>query len=273
MQKVDNIEQLKSFVDQIRDLHQGFVTNFYLDEEKHRAWLQTGEFFCDQFSDTVFLLFNHEYSGSEEKFTNLFYISTSFDNVITHLRTYNHPFINHQYVLDIVGRTSMCQSMMQKLNIIGVTHANTLMRMNRVGNMPMCEMDSSVSYANDCDIPWIEQWLHSYFDAKLEQIPLVEELQDYINRHWILQCKIDGDVAGFLIFEKNASTLHLRYWFTHPKYRGQKVGSKLLHRFFFEGKDTKRQILWVLCDNENAIKRYEHYGFISEDMFDYIYFY
>ena len=37
-----------------------------------------------------------------------------------------------------------------------------------------------------------------------------------------------------------------------------------------EGKDTKRQIFWVIRTNENAIKRYKHYGFNEENMFDYV---
>ena len=75
---------------------------------------------------------------------------------------------------------------------------------------------------------------------------------------------------GHLIFELSASTLYLRYWFTHPDYRDKKVGSRLLRRFFEEGKDTKRQLFWVIRTNENAIKRYKHYGFTEENMYDFV---
>ena len=56
----------------------------------------------------------------------------------------------------------------------------------------------------------------------------------------------------------------------HPDYRDKKVGSRLLRRFFEEGKDTKRQLFWVIRTNENAIKRYKHYGFNEENMFDFV---
>ena len=75
----------------------------------------------------------------------------------------------------------------------------------------------------------------------------------------------------FLIYELNATTLYLRYWFTHPDYRDTKVGSRLLRRFFEEGKDTKRQLFWVIRTNENAIVRYRPYGFAEENMFDYVF--
>ena len=45
-------------------------------------------------------------------------------------------------------------------------------------------------------------------------------------------------MAGFLIYELSNATLYLRYWFTHPDHRDKKVGSRLLRRFFEEGKDT-----------------------------------
>jgi len=37
---------------------------------------------------------------------------------------------------------------------------------------------------------------------------------------------------------------------------------------FAAGSDTKRQYFWVKTDNENAIKRYQHYGFAFEPMKD-----
>ena len=82
--------------------------------------------------------------------------------------------------------------------------------------------------------------------------------------------KIENKIAGFLIYELTTTTLYLRYWFTHPDYRDRKVGSRLLRRFFEEGKDTKRQLFWVIRTNENAIVRYRHYGFVEENMFDYV---
>ena len=73
-----------------------------------------------------------------------------------------------------------------------------------------------------------------------------------------------------MIYEKNPSTLYLRYWFVHPDYQDKKVGSDLMNVFLKRGKDTKRQLLWVRQDNENALARYHHYGFKKDDMCDYI---
>ena len=33
---------------------------------------------------------------------------------------------------------------------------------------------------------------------------------------------------------------------------------------------TKRQMHWVISTNDNAIKRYKHYGYIAESLYDYV---
>ena len=88
MEKVESIEQQKELILNVRNQHQGFVTNFYLDEEKHAAWIRTGEFLFDKYDDTVFLLFDHYAPDIENYFTNMFYISTSEDAMLARLKEY-----------------------------------------------------------------------------------------------------------------------------------------------------------------------------------------
>lgn len=272
MDKITSIAQLQELMLYVRNLKQGFVTNFYLDEAKHGAWIKTGQFLYDKFDDTVLLLFDHDAPDCENYFTNLFYISTSIASVIDHLKPYPEKFIYDLYVLDIVGRDAMCAPMNEALKAIGAKERASLVRMNRVDNpeTTMMQQDERVVYAKADDLKQIESLLHTYFDEKLEQIPLSSEIAQLIADKHVMKCVVNGNIAGILLFELNASTLYLRYWLTLPEYRDQGVGGALLKRFFYEGKETKRQILWVMQDNENAIKRYEHYGFRQENMYDYI---
>ena len=130
--------------------------------------------------------------------------------------------------------------------------------------------DASVRFATGRDLPRIKGLLHQFFDERTEQLPYDEELAAFMAHHWILVCEEDGNLAGFLIFELSSATLYLRYWFTLPDFRGRKVGSRLLRRFFEEGKETRRQLLWVMRTNGDAIEKYRHYGFAEEDMFDHV---
>lgn len=272
MDKVENIEQLKELILYVRNLHQGFVTNFYLDEEKHAAWIRTGEFLFDKYDDTVFLLFDHYAPDNEKYFTNMYYISTSEDAMLARLKEYPEKYIYDLYVLDIVGRNSMCLPLVEKLKAMRGHDDATLVRMNRVGEVDasLTKQGEHIRYADLMDLKTINELLHTHFDEQLEQLPLEEELEKMVvNRH-ILLCDRGDKVAGLLLFDLNATTLYLRYWLALPEYRNMGVGSELLRHFLWEGRSTKRQILWVNQVNENAIIRYEHYGFKKENMYDYI---
>lgn len=196
MDKVESIEQLKELIAYVRSLRQGFVTNFYLDEEKHAAWIRTGEFQYDKWEDTVFLLFDHYAPDNAKYFKNMFYISTSEDAMLARLKEYPEKYIYDLYVLDIVGRDSMCLPLVEKLKAMRGYNDATLVRMTR----------------------------------------------------------INGEGLRLVL----------------PEYRNQGVGSELFRQFLWEGRETKQQILWVNQANENAIVRYEHYGFKKENMYDYI---
>ena len=166
----------------------------------------------------------------------------------------------------------MCSPMIEALKSIGAKERASLVRMNRVGNPKpsMMVQDRRVVCAKVDDLEQVETLLLTYFDEKIEQIPLTAEIARMIADKHVLKCIVNGNIAGILLYELNASTLYLRYWLTLPEYRDQGVGSALFKCFFLLGKETKRQILWVMQDNENAIKRYEHYGFKQENMYDYI---
>ena len=271
MVDIISISQIHEAIAAIRNLRNGFVTNFYLDEEKHCAWICTGKFRMQQMEKSIFFLLDHEDGRDiEDYFTNLFYVSTSYEQVSADIQSLSEVYSYDQYVIDVVGRDSQCQTAVDALFRVGAKQAASLVRMTRINVSMEYESDKNVEFASIEDLPWLNNTLHRYFNAKLEQLPLMEELERYVNRHWILKCVENGQIIGFIILEKNASTLYLRYWFTLPEYREKRVGSRLLRRFFEEGKDTRRQILWVMQDNENAIKRYEHYGFKNENMYDYI---
>jgi len=186
------------------------------------------------------------------------------------LQHFLEKYASHTLMFDIVGRVAQCQPMTQLLTEKGLEEATSLVRMTRLTAPMEYIEDPSVMVATAEEVPTISQLLHQFFDDKTEQIPFPEELTEYAQQGHVLVCKENGSLAGFLIYEINATTLYLRYWFTHPDFRDRKVGSKLLRRFFEEGKDTKRQLFWVIRSNENAIKRYRHYGFVEENMYDYV---
>lgn len=264
MERVQSIEQLQLQSAEIRALRKGFLTNFFLDPMKHGLWIEKGDCYIEHLDNTLFII------KQSPTFWNVFYCSTTMEEFNTDLSLFIAEYPTTTMMFDIVGRDVQCQPMVELFQDKGCKEATSLVRMTRMAEPFEYIADASISKATEADIPQVCQLLHQHFDAQTEQIPYDEELIDYARQGHVLVCEEQGKMAGFLIYELNATTLYLRYWFTHPDFRDKKVGSRLLRRFFEEGRDTKRQLFWVIRTNENAIKRYRHYGFAEENMYDYV---
>lgn len=264
LEQVASIEELRQKPAEIRALRQGFITNFYLDSVKHLVWIKKGDCYAERKGNTLFII------KKAPAFWNVFFCSTGLEELGKDLAGFLSEHGAVKLIIDIVGRKNQCQPLVELFRENGFSEAASLTRMTRVTGPVDYEADDSIRRAVTADMAGISRLLHTYFDEKTEQIPYDEELADYARQGHVLICEEKGGLAGFLIYEINASTLYLRYWFTHPDHRDRKVGSRLLRRLFEEGKGTRRQLLWVMRSNENAIVRYRHYGFQEEDMADYV---
>jgi ribosomal protein S18 acetylase RimI-like enzyme len=263
MDRIFSIEQIQGFVGEIRDLRRGYATNFFWDEHKHPYWIDSGSFFYEKFED-CYIIFH-----LNERFTNLFYIATGIDSFAN-----AYPLIKSDCnnVIEIVCKKEG-KGEVEVLKNIGFVPYRCLYRMSHVGlwTDESWYKYEEVVYANEIDAILVYEALQKHFDPICEQLPSVQEVRDFANRQQILIVKEKNELCGFLIFEiSGTTTWYLRYWYTSPEYRNQKIGAKLLKTALTIGKTTKRQQLWVISDNENAIKRYEHYGFKKEPIFDYV---
>lgn len=264
MQTVKSFEDLQKQIAEIRSLRLGFITNFFPDPVKNGVWIEKGDCFTEHINNTLFIL------RQSPSFRNVFYCSTTIDQLGYDLDVFHSQYPDVTMMYDLLGRDFQCLPLVELFKGKGCKEATSLVRMTRMTEQMDYTPDSSVRYAKDEELPLISNQLHQFFDERTEQIPYDVELKEYAEKKHILVCEENEVMSGFLIFELNATTLYLRYWFTHPDFRDRKVGSRLLRRFFEEGKNTKRQLFWVIRTNDNAIVRYRHYGFVEENMFDYV---
>lgn len=263
--KVDSIDLISATIAEIRSLRLGFITNFFPDPQRLTLWISKGDCYAEMDNNTFFII------KRSDIFWNVFFCSPTILHLADDLQQFQKSHKGQTMVFDIVGRSNQCLPIVNAFQENSFELATTLVRMTRLMDTTTEDTSNSqVSYANEFEIPVIYDYLHRFFNEQFEQIPYLEELYDYSNQKQILVYNENETIAGFLIFDHNPSTLYLRYWFTHPGFRDRGIGSKLLRRFFEEGKGTRRQLLWVLQTNENAIKRYKHYGFSEENMFDFI---
>ena len=264
MQTVKSYEALLQQVSDIRALRLGFMTNFFPDAVKHSLWVAKGDCLTERINNTLFVI------KVGPAFWNVFYCSTALDAFGNDLDAFLTKHSAVTMLFDLVGRDVQCRPLVDLFLAKGCKESVSLVRMTKMTEPTDYLPDDSVRPATENDLPSIREYLHRYFDERTEQIPYDEELLDYCRQNHVLVCEEEGRMAGFLIFELNASTLYLRYWFTHPDFRNRRVGARLMRRGFEEGKNTRRQMLWVIRTNDNAIVRYRHYGFAEENMFDYV---
>lgn len=255
--------QINEAVIQIKSYKEGFITNFFIGESrcvyliKHQLLFQFSTDKC-----TLVLLKDHN-------FYHIYYIATCKDELRKALSKCLNKYSSIVFTVDLVGGEAIVNDFALLFEQVGFVRYTRLFRMNRIKGLGESqELDNRVKYAKVDQATQVKELLESYFDQYSEQIPLIDEINEWINNHKISVIVEQDKIIGFVIFEINGITSYLRYWFTHPDYRDRKVGAALLRHFFHNCKDTKRQLFWVIEENENAIKRYCHYGFIKENMYD-----
>jgi len=263
MDKVINYKQIQEIIITLRAYKEGFITNFYFNEDKCILLIKKNCLFLLKYEKCNFVLFK------EDDFYHLYFISVSSKQLCIALERLATDYSGVTFVADIVGSNVVVTEFTEFFEQYGFEKYSKLFRMSRIKAVePDVESDSSIEYATPEWASQIKNLLNTYFDKYSEQIPFPEEINQWINDKRIIGIHENKRIIGFVIFEINGLTSYLRYWFVSPEHRDKKIGSALLRRFFYECRNTKRGLFWVIDSNENAIARYEHYGFKSELLFD-----
>lgn len=260
MNYIGSISEIQTLMANIRNLRKEFYTNFFPYDFRVELWISKHTLFYTDSSDTV--LFYNVNDG----FVNLFYCSVSLEALDNSLKSLDK---NDIYVTELVANNvvSPVQDIFFKNGFIKRSSLIRMTRINESGAINY-DKDNKIRNARISDLANIQDLISYNFDKFSEQLPDYEQIINYINQGDIFVRYDDDKIAGFLIYALTGSTIQLKFWLVCEEYRDKKIGSALIHEFFNRGKHTHRQTLWVIDSNENAIKRYEHYGFNKEDLFD-----
>ena len=239
------------------------VSNFFPDEKRMTCWGENGTFSYEERNETVFFV------RRQETFSSLYFLSTSVDALAKDLAGFMEGY-SGRLVVDVLGRDVVREPLETTFKSAGFNALTTLQRMSRRTPTEQYEHERGIDVANTDDATTIHDLLTTNFIPEEEQLPSLEEVQEWIAARTILVACDDltQDIKGFVIFDLSPAVLYLRYWFVSPDARGKGVGGMLMRSMFAAGTNTKRQYFWVKTDNENAIKRYRHYGFEFEELKD-----
>lgn len=265
MELVKDFSEINEAIIKIKNCKKKLLTNFYPNREKNEIWIFNGDFYKIESGDTIFFFKKHS------DFYSLFFISSCNESLEKSLSELTLDFEEKMLVVDIVQREEK-SDLLDIFHCQFFNHYTSLVRMSRLNakeDFP-CISVEGIKEATDLHLFSLENIFKEYFDEKSEQIPDRNELQKWIKNKNILIYEDGNSIGGFLVYEIIGSTLYLRYWFVHPDFREKKIGSKLFKMFESKGRDANRHLFWVIKSNENAIKRYRHYGFVEEKMYNFV---
>jgi len=247
----------------IKSYNEGYITNFFLGEVRCNLLISKKLLYIICYEKCIFVL--HE----DHDFFHLYFICSNEKALANSLSELINNYIEYTFVTDIIGTELYIHKIAGIFFQTGFIMYTTLYRMSRIKNFDEPQIiDVKINNALPIHAEQIFNIFEKYFDKYSEQIPLLEEITQFINNNNVMVINEQQKVLAFVIFEIKGMTSYLRYWFVLPEYRDKKLGSVLLRSFFHESRYTKRQIFWVLASNENAIIRYKHYGFEAETMLD-----
>jgi hypothetical protein len=260
-------DDLQKSFKRIRETKEGFITNLFHNPYVSSIWIRNKLLTKISTDKTDFFLRN------DKSFFHLYFCSASnlsLKSDIAELMKFTNDRV---FIVDILGNSIGIRTIGDLFLENGFNHYTSLVRMTRrqlESTKSQYKFSDEVEKAQDADLEQINDLLHEYFNCYSDQIPHVDELKDWITKGRIFICKSKNEIQGFIIFEDIGLTSYLRYWFVRPAFRERRVGSKLINAFFFETQSSLRHLFWVNDTNGNAIKRYQHYGFLTEDFIDMI---
>jgi hypothetical protein len=127
-----------------------------------------------------------------------------------------------------------------------------------------------VVFAEAADSRAILDLLESSFDRYADQVPMLYEIDAAIEAKQVLAIKYGGGLAAMLFFETQGFTSTIRYWVVADQFQSRRLGASLIRHYFATQSAVRRFILWVVATNENAVKKYRHYGYAPDGLVDHV---
>ena len=244
-----------------------FCTNFFPVQGKLQGWIDRGELLGELRDRSAFFL------RKDRDFRHLFFCATdvaTLEREITAL-----PCLKTDRVaVDLVGSEAVLAHLLKVVESAGFGCYARLVRLARASSQPEQPQPSvdgvRILYAGKTDCQAIMDLLECSFDRYADQLPMLCEIEAAVEARQILAVKCEGTLAALLFFESQGFTSTIRFWVVAERFRTHRFGSALMRHYFSAQSAVRRFILWVTADNENAVLKYRHYGYVPDGLIDHV---
>lgn len=266
MSPVRTVAEVFDAIQQAKTGAPDFRTNFFPVQSKLQSWIDQGELFSNLQNGSTFFF------KKDRDFWHFYFCAADLPALTREIPRLEE-FKAAGMVTDVVGNGPALAELLTALQSSGFRNYTHLQRMMRPATQSEALPDDNnleVSEAGPSDCHALLDLIESAFDRYGEQLPSLDEIKSAMGARQILMVKRDGAIAGLLFFETQGVSSTVRFWVVAEKFRALRVGSALMQRYLKIHSAVRRFTLWVNSANDNAIRKYEHYGYKPDGLVDHI---
>jgi hypothetical protein len=264
--RVCTVDEVFAAIQKVKAAAPAFCTNFYPVQKKLQDWIAHGELRIESRDGTAFFL------REDRDLQHFYFCGASVSALESGIR--DMPTLKTERVVtDLVGNEAALKDVMSCLEKAGFRPYSRLQRMARAaqtGQPPVTAVDAPVVFAEASDKQAILDLLENSFDHYADQLPTSYEIEAAIGAKQIFAIRCDGEVAAILFFETQGFTSTVRYWVVAERFQSKRLGASLIRHYFATQSTVRRFVLWVVATNENAVKKYQHYGYTADGLIDHV---
>jgi ribosomal protein S18 acetylase RimI-like enzyme len=264
MTRAGTVNEILAAIENVKAGAPAFCTNFFPTQKKLQAWTERGELTFQMENGAAFFF-------RRDRDFQRFYFCASSAAALQHAIANVGNLKTERIVTDLVGNDATLQETLDCFERAGFRRYSQLQRMARAGKQPATQprtAEADVILAKSSDRQAILELLDTSFDHYSDQLPAAHEIDAAIEGRQILAIRCDGELAAMLFFETQGFTSAIRYWVVAPRFQSKRLGAALIRHYFASQNAVKRFVLWVVATNENAVKKYQHYGYAADGLID-----
>jgi ribosomal protein S18 acetylase RimI-like enzyme len=267
MTPINRASQVFDAIQAVKSAAPAFCTNFFPTERKVQSWIEHSELTGEDVRDGTALFFRRD-----RDFWHLYFCAASPSALKQELASLKDP-ANERMVVDLVGNETTLHELLTILEKAGFRRYSKLQRMARAHSADLpasANDDASVEFALSSDRQAIADLLESSFDRYADQLPVLHEIDAAISNRQMLAIKCDDTLAAVLFYETQGMTSTIRYWAVADRFRTRRFGAALMRYYLQAHAAVRRFVLWVVSTNENAVQKYQHYGYAADGLIDHV---
>ena len=262
MTAVRSASEVLEAIQKVKAGSAGFCTNFFPVQAKVESWVAHHELTIQAFEGVTFFL------RKDRDFAHLYFCARNSARLGQRLPEFLRGTAG-KLLIDIVGPEASLTDLLNLTEQAGFSRYSRLVRLARMAApVQLGGAAPTVELANAADAPTILGLIEKMFDRFADQLPTVYEIEGAIAARQIFVIKQDSEVAALLFFETQGLTSTIRYWLVGTEFHSRGFGSALIRHYFSSQSSARRFILWVAARNENAIQKYQHYGYAPDGLVD-----